>query len=769
MITAFFSLVLVLVVAMLLCMAESARINACGRMADSILRLGTKSLLGSYDLALYENFHVFGRSTSGEEAAKAELSEEFSWYLKQNLSGNSWLCMQAGEAEVTKVHTLTQENGAMFYAQAIQYEKFREVEEFLNWMLSALEEAGKAEKMGTLLQRTLQVQEGAAKAEETLSELLGCLDGFVVEEGSVVRSIFGKVRTKYDFAKKLVPGGGREWVLPGNGELYKAQRDNYLDPSLLSSRIAGFESSIQSLGEQLFRLSEEYEKLSDDAVFQRERMQEEMYGMQQSIDFYRDQMTSEVARFWGEVGGTKAQTEKALELLVRLEGERAAARAELLAFREELVSFEGEVPDQIYEELTGQNEELLAHFSEENSIGILRDVRGMREALQHNLSVFSAAQAGQPPFLDAANLSTAGVGSAAQALSGLRLSELVLDYSSVNIPEKSNPYTKMAKQFFKYGVLSLVVGETDGISRGTMGSEPLPSQLYEKTEKKHAFSFKKLFGGEREDVFSVQCGDISGFLKNGAEELAEEFLYLSYLKRHFAAYTDEVQVDAPEGDGQREGLLYQLEYIAAGEEGDYDNLAEIAEKIFLIRFAMNVAVIFASSECRSQIKAAAVSAVGFTGIGALVMFVELLLAMLWAAECALTETGGLFLGGEVAFLPSAKALPVRFHELSKISKEFWQQRAEKYAEKEAGGILKSYREYLYLFLAVENTQLRTMRTMDIAQQVIRLKYQGDFLMQDCICAVETKVEYITPYLFLPVAGIHMGEGSRQQKRYGISY
>ncbi len=769
MITAFFSLVLVLVVAMLLCMAESARINACGRMADSILRLGTKSLLGSYDLALYENFHVFGRSAGGEEEAKAELSEEFSWYMQQNLSGNSWLCMQAKEATVTGIRTLTQENGEMFYAQAVQYEKFREVKEFLNWMLSALGEAEKAEKMGTLLQRTLQVQEGAAKAEETLSELLGCLDGFVVEEGSVVRSIFGKIQTESNFAKKLVPGGGGEWILPGNSELYKAQKNNYLDPSDLSGRIVSFESTIQNLGERLWELSEEYAKLAEDDTFQRETIQGEMSGVQQSIDSYRDRLTGEVARFWGEIGGTKAQMEKALELLARLEAERVAAQAELLAYREELAGFEGEVPDSIYTELEEQNEELLAHFSDGNAIGIVQDIRGMREALQHNISVLSEAKASQPPFFGTGSISAAGVGAAAQVLSGLRLRELVLAYDSVKVPEKSNPYTKMARQFFKYGVLSLVVDQTDKISNGKMGSEPLPSQLYEKVEKKPAFSFKKLFYGEREDVFSFQCGDISGFLKNGAQELFEEFLYLSYLKRHFAAYTDEVGIDAPEEDGEREGLLYQLEYIVAGERGDYDNLAEIAEKIFLLRFAMNAAVIFASGECRSQIKAAAVSAVGFTGIGALVMFVELLLAVLWAAECALTETGGLFLGGEVAFLPSAKALAVRFHELNKISKEFWQQKAEKYTEKEAGGILKSYREYLYLFLAVENTQLRTMRTMDVVQQVIRLKYQGDFLMQDCICAVETKVEFITPYLFLPVAGIHTGEGISRQRKYGISY
>lgn len=181
-----------------------------------------------------------------------------------------------------------------------------------------------------------------------------------------------------------------------------------------------------------------------------------------------------------------------------------------------------------------------------------------------------------------------------------------------------------------------------------MGTEPLPSQLCEGEKAKRAFSFKKLFEGTKDDVFSLQCGDVGSFLKNGAETLAQEALYLSYLNRHFATYMDWIG-DEQNEEGELEGLLYQLEYIITGKGSDYGGLAEIAEKIFLIRFAMNLGVIFASKDCRAQIKGAATAAVGFTGIGALVVFVELLLAMLWAAECALTETGGLFLGGEVGF------------------------------------------------------------------------------------------------------------------------
>lgn len=772
-ITAFFSLILMLVVAMLLCMAESARLSACGRIAESILRISTKSLLGSYDLPLYENYHIFGRSCEDISSAKGELEEELLWYMEQNLPEKSWLAMSADTAQIADLSVMTQDDGAMFYAQAIQYEKYRETEEFAEWLFAAAEEAGKAEKAGTLLQRALQAEQSAAKAEETLTELLGCLDGFVVEDSAVVRSIFGKPKTIRNFAKKLVPGGASEWLLEGNEELFQAQRGNYKNPTQTAEQIVRYKEIADEIEESLPRLWKEYEEIGEEFESEREAMAKRIEDAQQALDAYRGAVKGEISGFMADISGAREQSQKALELIARLEKEKTEARAELLAYEKELLGYEGEVPDAIYKELLQESAELLEQFSQGNEIGVLKDIQGMQEALQSNVRILSDAYGSmaqvQAYSEDAVNV-VAGTTAAAGSLLKLQIRELALDYSNVKVPERSNPYTKMIRQFFQYGVLSIVAEDTNKISKGCISTPQLPSGLYTgKQSDNKAFSFRKLFQGTKEDVFSIQCGDIGGFLEKGAQELLEEFLYLSYLKRHFAVYTDENETAASGGSGTAEGLLYQLEYIIAGEESDRGNLSEIAAKIFLLRFAMNLVVIFASHECRTQIKSAAVAAVGFTGIGALIVMAELLIAMLWAAECSLTETSGLFMGGEVPFFPTAKSLAVPFSELSGVSKEIWHQKAKRYTEGSADGILKSYREYLYLFLALQERKLRTMRTMDVVQQVIQLKYNENFQMQSCICAVEAKADIIIPYLFLPAAGIWSGEGIKKQAIYGISY
>lgn len=793
-ITAFFALVLLLVIAMFLCLAESARLSACNRIGQSILRFGTKSLLGSYDLSLYENYHIFGRSMGEEDKAKKELSQELSWYMQQNLSGNSWLSMRADKPEITEISTLTKENGAMFYAQAIQYEKYREVKEFADWIISAVQETKKAEKVGVLIQKSLEAGEGAAKAEATLTELLGCLDGFVVEDGALVRSLFGRIKTVENFSKKLVPHGAGEWILAGSSELYAAQKKNYIDPVRELEAIIETQKRIGSLEESISYMQKQYELLywnsqnteqentkageEGEENNQREEIAERIRQLSESISAMESErsasqniLKTQLSDVREKIKGARDSSQKALELLSRLEIERDLAKEELTAYGAELSEFAGEVPDAIYQELTRQNNDILTNFSNKNSIGILKDIEGMRKALENNLILFDATLTCisnvEAHSFDGVQV-ISGITAAAANLLSLNLDELVLDYGKVTVPERNNPYPKLAKKFFKYGILSLVAAKEEELSKGRIPGKHLPSALYTKErESSKKFSFRKLLGADKEDAFSFSFGDTDGFLTKAAGEVTEEYLYLSYLKRHFAAFADENDLSASAEEVQ--GLLYQLEYIIAGEESDRDNLSEIATKIFLVRFAVNLAVIFASHESRAEIKTAAVTAVGFTGIGALILFAELLIGMIWAAECALTEVGGLFLSGEVPFFPTAKSLAVPFQELSRVSKDFWQQSAEKYTKSKAGGILKNYREYLYLFLILEDRELRTMRTMDVIQQAMQLKYDKDFLMQNCIYSLETKAEITIPYLFLPVIGIRAGEGGRQEKKAGISY
>ena len=78
-ITAFFSLSLLLIIALLTVLLESAHVGACRGIAERIMEVSVKSLLGSYSLPLYETI-IFLHAASRRTARKTKR-------LKVNWSG----------------------------------------------------------------------------------------------------------------------------------------------------------------------------------------------------------------------------------------------------------------------------------------------------------------------------------------------------------------------------------------------------------------------------------------------------------------------------------------------------------------------------------------------------------------------------------------------------------------------------------------------------------------------------------------------------------
>ena len=112
---------------------------------------------------------------------------------------------------------------------------------------------------------------------------------------------------------------------------------------------------------------------------------------------------------------------------------------------------------------------------------------------------------------------------------------------------------------------------------------------------------------------------------------------------------------------------------------------------------------------------------------------------------------------------------VDFNELTVFSKSMIDRKAEAMSEEKAGGVLKSYREYLYLFLLLKEKESRTLAAMDVAQQMVRLKYDDSFRMKNCVYSITASAAAAVPIRFLQVAGILLPDEIKHNCRYGISY
>ena len=184
----------------------------------------------------------------------------------------------------------------------------------------------------------------------------------MVEDGALVRGFFGKLKTCGSFAKKLVPNGAGRWILAGNDELYEAQRGNYTDPLKELENIAKKQKDVGLYEESIYSMRRRYEEmsLSVEQLLKEEEIDEEKLAeinmeqqllldrigeMERKLDKERKAIQGQLAGIKEDINNAEAGAKRALELLDRLEAERAEARAGLLAYAAVLPGFAGQVPD----------------------------------------------------------------------------------------------------------------------------------------------------------------------------------------------------------------------------------------------------------------------------------------------------------------------------------------------------------------------------------------------------------------------------------------
>lgn len=788
-ITAFFSLVFFMVVVLIVTMAESARVTACSNAAKLYVELSAKSLMSRYYLPLYENYHVFGRYCSElRENDFGELEEEGNWYLEANTTGNGWIDPQVFDMKIKNISVLTQNRGACFYEQAVQYQKYQTAEDLLERMLGMSGQLMEAEQVGLVLQKSMETIEKSAAAEQTMFSLLECLDGFETDGTTLVQDIWGEVRTVEHFAKRIVPDGIRqELLLPGNNALYRAQRFHYCNPMTVLYSIAANRQQYEELTREADRLNrllaeENIGERYEDELIIREKIEECSRQAEACYQAYRNNVTS----LADTTQNTRFRCEQALKLideLIRQKKEAADAEKEYL---EELEMKKNTLPEEVYREIHEQHQAVYDAVSKENEIGILKDIRGMQEVLKRNIQVLLAAENSTAPlqYFPGVGECRTITGEAGQIYRQLNMDTLKFSYEEIRLAQKSNSIAGMIKRLAKYGLVGLVLEDVSDISKGQMSRIELPTMeagtnASQDADMLHArFSLSDIFK-QTDDAWSLdEQKELKRVLEEDVEELAEAVLFQSYLTDHFAAYctsgqgdgsSDEAKQDMQSMTDNVEGIQYQLEYILFQNSRDYDNLADMITRIFAIRYAMNMMMLFCSSECRMQMKETAAALVGFTGIGALVVLMEFMIGVLWAAECAVVETACLLRGGEVGFLPSSRACAVEYRELLLFSQNMIHQKAERNDGREASGVMKKYSDYLQLFLFLEKRSAKTLGAMDVVQQMLRLKYDSGFRLKYCVCGLECSAKEQIAYRFLPSVGIGKNADVTKAIEYGFSY
>lgn len=772
-ISCFLCLILLVILSLISVTLESAR-SAAGRFfAESYTRLAADSVMAAYSGALFDRYHIFAynsRSTTDKGAATV-LERRVEYYVNRNLQEENRMLWKPvlQQTNTLEFERLTDERGAVFRREAIAYMKYRGASMAIEQLLASLGVFQGAEKTTKLLETKAETEKSLAEIDRCILELFESVDGFVRDETGIRQNIWGKVKIKSQFVKKLFSGAVTpERVKINHAELFEAVKEHYVDPAEVFSRMqkALTEYDIamkraQALEKQITDLAVSAGAVPDPSIgLYLAALSAERVLRLGEAENARVEYLDEFYEWKTMIEGCREAGQKALVSLGKIRQRQELEKSKVLQYEDELLVAAGWLDDALQKELS-KGLQTMKHYVGLDAEGEERlvDIDRMEKTLTENVAILERVitqMEESKVFVDTF------VEGGKQLLSRMQKEMeayshdgLCFDYSGLKLNAEGKSPVQSFRELIVAGVAGLMLPEEAVISAKQILLTELPSRLYgsvgEHVEHSgNGRSFEQI-GIENIDGMDGEQGvaevldsmnrnsplaGIGEAVRMEGETLLERVLFLSYLSEHFNDY--ELASD------QESVLEYEKEYILCGNAKDSENLYEVVGRILLVRLVFQLIHVLSDTEKCSVAGEAAMGLLGVTGLPVLVSVLKFVILFVWATEAAVVDTAAILRGKKLSLIPTREEFPVSFSELLLMSKARIQQKAELCKEKSQAAF--GYPEYLMLFLLLQKEETQCMRALDLIQENTALEETG-FRVRELLCSFRIRVEYLLPELF----------------------
>lgn len=230
-------------------------------------------------------------------------------------------------------------------------------------------------------------------------------------------------------------------------------------------------------------------------------------------------------------------------------------------------------------------------------------------------------------------------------------------------------------------------------------------------------------------ISARNCNKGNGLAGREKTGITDELIFNEYLIYKCGSYTNPKEAGA---------LQYQLEYILEGKSNDVENLKAVVNRLLLLRETANVVYLFSDSGKMAEAEALALAVTSAIALPELAELVKISLIFAWAYAESVYDVRTLLKGGKIPLMKSGET----WHYSISGMLDF----ASDTAVDTTGGTGISYEEYLRIFLASENVQVKTNRAMDIIEMDVR-KCEGNkyFRLDTCVDYLQAEVLISSSY------------------------
>ncbi|MCM1175826.1 MAG: DUF5702 domain-containing protein [Blautia sp.] len=217
----------------------------------------------------------------------------------------------------------------------------------------------------------------------------------------------------------------------------------------------------------------------------------------------------------------------------------------------------------------------------------------------------------------------------------------------------------------------------------------------------------------------------SGVCEEAAELTGapDEILFLAYLFEKCGYYGEE-----------KEGSLlrYQIEYMIAGKDTDWQNLEQTAKRLLRWREVSNILYLLSDAGKMAEAEAMALALTAVMLCPELTEPVKYTILYAWAYVESLQDVKILLRGGRVPIMKTAADWRTGINSIKNVK--------ESLSNTEGDGRGLNYKEYLEAMLFLTNSRDRTFRAMDIIEMDIRqTPGNGGFRLDGCFDTFEARL------------------------------
>ena len=199
----------------------------------------------------------------------------------------------------------------------------------------------------------------------------------------------------------------------------------------------------------------------------------------------------------------------------------------------------------------------------------------------------------------------------------------------------------------------------------------------------------------------------------------------------------------------KQHFCYGLEYLVSGSEQERDNLQGIINRLLLIRTVCNFAYVHSDAGLQAESLATATEIAGALGLPILVTAIQQTILLILSVEESCVDITALLDGKSVPVLKNKGNFQVTYPEICSVNKKMFRVKAEKY--RDSGQVWRNgvldYQQYLWLLLMMVPEKTLRLRTYDLIQDDLQMRYNATFSLEQCVSGIQYQINYRMPFLW----------------------